>query len=64
MGASLCGDVGSRLKPAPQLSHSNGSRNRYYSQRDALEELKFWQREASKENKTRPRVASISLSGF
>lgn len=34
-----------------------------YSRRDALEELKFWQREAAQEAGTRPRVKTINLGG-
>jgi hypothetical protein len=35
-----------------------------YSRSQALDELKFWQREAAKEAGTRPRVARIRLDRF
>jgi hypothetical protein len=35
-----------------------------YDRAQAIEELKFWQREAAKEANTRPRVARIRLDGF
>lgn len=35
-----------------------------YDRKQALEEVRFWEREAAKEAGTRPRVASIKLTGF
>ena len=35
-----------------------------YDRMKAIEELKFWQREAAKEAGSRPRASSIYLGGF
>jgi hypothetical protein len=35
-----------------------------YSRSQAIDELKFWQREAGKEGNTRPRTSRIRLDGF
>lgn len=53
-----------RNNPVGMISIMVDGQQVTYDRKSALDELRFWQREAAKEDSTRPRVSSVKFGGI